>query len=198
MTGFALTPSQTVGPFFHDAMLREPLNVLAGPGAAGERIRIEGRVYDGDGAPVPDAVIEIWQANGHGRYHHPADGRDLPLDPAFTGFGRAGTDGEGRFWFETVKPGPVPFDAATAQAPHLVVTVLARGLLDHLATRLYFAGDPANDTDPILRRVPEDRRGTLLAERAVVGGETVYRFDIVLPGEGERGEGETVFFAFGR
>ncbi len=78
------------------------------------------------------------------------------------------------------------------------MTVLARGLLDHLATRLYFAGDPANDTDPILRRVPEDRRGTLLAERAVVGGETVYRFDIVLQGKGERAEGETVFFAFGR
>ncbi len=198
MTTPALTPSQTVGPFFHHALLREPLHVLAGPGAAGERIRVEGTVYDGDGAPVPDAAIEIWQANAHGRYHHPADTRDLPLDPAFTGFGRAGTDADGRYRFETVKPGPVPFDAAAAQAPHIVVTVLARGLLDHLVTRLYFAGEPANDADPILQRVPADRRATLLAARAVAGGETVYRFDIVLQGKIARAEGETVFFALGR
>ena len=198
MTKLGPTPSQTVGPFFHDAMLRDETNVLAGPTAAGERIRVEGYVFDGDGAPVPDAVVEIWQANGHGRYHHPADRRDLPLDPAFSGFGRCATDPDGHYWFETVRPGPVPFDAARAQAPHVNVTVFARGLLDHLATRLYFAGDPANDADPILRRVPEDRRATLLAQRATADGPAVYRFDIVLQGEGERAEGETVFFAFAR
>ncbi len=198
MTKLGPTPSQTVGPFFHDAMLRDKTNVLAGPGAAGERIRIEGQVFDGEGAPVPDALVEIWQANSHGRYHHPLDQRDLPLDPDFTGFGRSGTDEAGRYWFETVKPGPVPFDAERVQAPHVNVTVFARGLLDHLSTRLYFADDPANDADPILRRVPEDRRATLLAQRATAEGPAVYRFDIVLQGEGERAEGETVFFAFAR
>ena len=198
MTKLDPTPSHTVGPFFHDALLRDATNVLAGPGAAGERIRIEGYVFDGDGAPVPDAIVEIWQANAHGRYHHPADRRDLPLDPAFAGFGRSETDLDGHYWFETVKPGPVPFDAANSQAPHVNVTVFARGLLDHLSTRLYFAGDPANDADAILRRVPEDRRATLLAQRATDDGPAVYRFDIVLQGEGERAEGETVFFAFAR
>ncbi|HEU5331080.1 MAG TPA: protocatechuate 3,4-dioxygenase subunit alpha [Thermomicrobiales bacterium] len=196
MTQPALTPSQTVGPFFHDAMLREAMNVLAGPAAAGERIRIEGTVYDGDGAPVPDAVIELWQANSHGRYQHPGDDRPLPLDLDFTGFGRAGTDQDGRFWFETIKPGAAPFDATTMQAPHISVTVFARGLLNHLTTRLYFTGDPANDADPILQRVPPDRRATLLARPATTAGQTTYRFDIVLQGEGERADGETVFFAF--
>jgi protocatechuate 3,4-dioxygenase, alpha subunit len=198
MTQPALTPSQTVGPFFHDAMLREAMNVLAGPAATGDRIRIEGTVYDGAGAPVPDAIIELWQANSHGRYQHPSDDRPLPLDPDFTGFGRAGTDQNGRFWFETVKPGAAPFDAATMQAPHISVTVFARGLLNHLTTRLYFAGDPANDTDPILQRVPADRRATLLARPTTTAGQTVYRFDIVLQGEGERADGETVFFIFGQ
>ena len=196
MTQPALTPSQTVGPFFHDAMLREAMNVLAGPAAAGERIRIEGTVFDGDGAPVPDAVIELWQANSQGRYQHPGDDRPLPLDPDFTGFGRADTDLDGRFWFETIKPGAAPFDATTMQAPHINVTVFARGLLNHLTTRLYFAGDPANDADPILQRVPPDRRATLLAQPATAAGQTIYRFDIVLQGEGERADGETVFFAF--
>jgi protocatechuate 3,4-dioxygenase, alpha subunit len=179
-------------------MLREAMNVLAGPAATGERVRIEGTVYDGAGAPVPDAIIELWQANSHGRYQHPSDDRPLPLDPDFTGFGRAGTDQNGRFWFETVKPGAAPFDAATMQAPHISVTVFARGLLNHLTTRLYFAGDPANDTDPILQRVPADRRATLLARPTTTAGQTVYRFDIVLQGEGERADGETVFFIFGQ
>jgi protocatechuate 3,4-dioxygenase alpha subunit len=109
MTG-GLTPSQTIGPFFEPSMLRAGArrNVLVAPGMEGERIRIEGRVLDGERAPVPDAMVEIWQANGHGRYDHPSDTRDLPLDPAFIGFGRAGTDDEGRFWFETIKPGAVP------------------------------------------------------------------------------------------
>ena len=104
MTARDLTPPQTIGPFFEPALLREDArrNVLVGPGTDGQRIRIEGQVLDGEGKPVPDAMVELWQANRHGSYNHPADGRDLPLDPAFTGFGRSGTDDEGRYWFETV------------------------------------------------------------------------------------------------
>lgn len=186
-----LTPSQTVGPFFLDCLCREDARrcVLATPETAGERIRIEGRVLDGDREPVPDALVEIWQANSHGRYNHPADRRDLPLDPGFLGFGRCDTDDAGRFWFETIKPGPVPFDAATAQAPHIVVCVFARGLLNHLVTRLYFADEAANAVDPVLGRVPPARRATLLARPEASGGTPLYRFDIVL-----QGDHETVFF----
>ena len=186
-----LTASQTVGPFFANALLRERLNVLAGGLTNGQRIRIEGRVLDGDGAPVTDALVEIWQANSHGRYRHPLDQRPLPLDPDFTGFGRSGTEEDGRFWFETVKPGAVPFDAGRLQAPHVCLTVFARGLLNHLATRLYFADEPANADDPVLQRVPPDRRGTLLAARAPGDGPPVYRFDLVLQGASMT---ETVFF----
>ena len=191
MARHGLTPSQTIGPFFHGEMLRQDMrrNVLAGPETAGERIRIEGRLLDGEGAPVPDGLIEIWQANAAGRYHHPADTRPLPLDPHFLGYGRSGTDAEGRFWFETVKPGAVPYDGSRQQAPHIAVTVFARGLLNHLVTRLYFEDEPANASDPVLRLVPEQRRGTLLARRADVDGAAVYRFDIVL-----QGAAETVFF----
>ena len=179
-----ITPSQTVGPFFSGALLRDPLNVLAGEGAHGQRIRLEGRVLDGDGQPVPDALVEIWQANAAGRYHHPADTRDIPTDPAFTGFGRSGTDDDGRYWFDTVKPGPIP-----PQAPHVNVTVFARGLLNHLSTRIYFDLD---EKDPVLKLVPVSRRPTLLA-RAV--SPDLYQFDVVLQGPPDR---ETVFFAFRR
>lgn len=185
------TPSQTVGPFFHGGMLREGLEVLVTPETQGERVRIEGRVYDGERVPVNDAVVEIWQANAHGRYRHPADQRPVPLDPAFVGFGRAGTDDAGYYRFETIKPGPVPFQAQRAQAPHINVFVLARGLLDQLATRLYFEDEPANGTDPVLAQVPGDRRAALLARRVRNGEPAVYRFDIVL-----QGDDETVFFDF--
>ena len=193
MTNLPLTSSQTVGPFFHDGLLRfdAQRNVLASPETPGERIRIEGQVYDGDGQPVPDALIEIWQANTHGRYNHPADRRDLPLDGAFTGFGRSGTDANGAYWFETIKPGHVPFDDAHLQAPHICVAVLGRGLLNHAYTRLYFADDPDTDNDPMLQLVPVERRGTLLAQPTSNKGMQVYRFDIVL-----QGAGETVFFNF--
>lgn len=186
-----LTSSQTVGPFFHPALLREDCrrNVLVQAETAGERIRIEGHVYDGEGAPVPDALVEIWQANSHGRYRHPLDGRDLPLDPGFTGFGRSGTDEAGHYWFETVKPGPVPFNADLPQAPHICVAVFARGLNNHLATRLYFADEAANAADPVLQLVPAERRVTLLARREERPDAVVYRFDIVL-----QGAGETAFF----
>ena len=187
----ALTPAQTVGPFFAPALLREDMrrNVVAGPEIAGERIRIEGRVLDGEGTPVPDALVEIWQANSHGRYHHPADTRPLPLDPRFTGFGRSGADESGAYWFETIKPGSVPYDHERAQAPHIVVTVFSRGLLNHLVTRLYFEDEPANAADPVLAHVPPERRDTLLARREEANGAVVYRFDIVL-----QGTGETAFF----
>lgn len=182
------TPSQTVGPFFH-GLVREDLNVLARRETQGEHIRIDGYVYDGNGAPVPDAMVEIWQANAHGRYRHSADRRQAPLDPSFVGFGRAGTDESGRYWFETVKPGAVPLDDAAGQAPHINVAVFARGLLDHLFTRLYFVDEPANGSDPILQRLPESRRATLVAQRVSVDGKPAYRFDIIL-----QGERETVFF----
>jgi protocatechuate 3,4-dioxygenase alpha subunit len=191
---YALTASQTAGPFFHDCLLREGacINTLVTPATAGEPIRIAGRVLDGDRAAVPDALVEIWQANSHGRYNHPADARDLPLDPEFTGFGRSGTDGEGYYWFETVRPGAVPFEGAQLQAPHIAVAVFARGLLNHLYTRLYFADEPANAADPILLRVPEARRPTLIARRTELGGATVYTLDLVL-----QGQGETAFFNLG-
>jgi protocatechuate 3,4-dioxygenase alpha subunit len=190
-----LAPSQTVGPFFLNCLLRPDAcrNVLVQPETAGERIRIEGCVLDGDGAPVPDALVETWQANSHGRYNHPADTRDaLPLDPGFTGFGRSGTDEEGRYWFETIRPGAVPLTLdgdGAMQAPHIAVMVMARGLLNHLATRLYFADEPANEADSVLQWVPAERRATLLARPEVVDGRKLFRWDIIL-----QGAGETAFF----
>jgi protocatechuate 3,4-dioxygenase alpha subunit len=185
------TTSQTIGPFFYNGMLRDDARrqVLVAPETIGVRIRIEGHVYDGDGLGVPDAMIEIWQANHHGRYHHPADQRAAPLDPAFTGFGRCGTDANGSYWFETIKPGRVPFDDRRLQAPHICVAVFARGLLNHLMTRLYFVDDPDNAEDPVLHCVPAERQATLLAQRESAGGAVVYHFDIVL-----QGADETVFF----
>ncbi len=184
------TPSQTVGPFF--AMGLETDNVLCSEAAGGERIRIEGRVLDGDGEAVRDALIEIWQANAHGRYDHPEDTRDAPLDPAFRGFGRAATDDGGAYWFETVKPGPVPGPGNALQAPHISVAVFARGMLLHAYTRIYFAGEAANETDTVLNAIEDaGRRSTVIAESAGAGedGAEVFRFDIVL-----QGAGETVFF----
>ncbi len=183
------TPSQTVGPFFHGGLIREGINVLATPHTQGERIRIDGHVYDGNHAPVNDAVVEIWQANPRGRYRHPVDQRPIPLDPGFIGFGRSGTDAAGYYWFETVKPGPVIFQGEVLQAPHINVAVLSRGLLDSLSTRVYFEDEEANRADPVLQRVPEQRRSTLLARRLPGDGMAVYRFDIIL-----QGDDETVFF----
>ena len=191
MNKLLLTSSQTVGPFFAPTMLRPDAvrNALVQPETEGERIRIEGYVLDGDRLPVPDALVEIWQANAHGRYHHPADQGTAPLDSSFLGFGRSGTENEGLYWFETIKPGPVRFDGDRMQAPHICVTVFARGLLNHLVTRLYFADEPANANDPVLQCVPEPRRATLLAQRYQEGTSIVYRFHIVM-----QGEGETAFF----
>ncbi|HZU70706.1 MAG TPA: protocatechuate 3,4-dioxygenase subunit alpha [Ktedonobacteraceae bacterium] len=191
MSKLILTSSQTVGPFFAPALLRADAerHILVEPQTVGERIRIEGHVLDGDRLPVPDALVEIWQANAYGRYNHPGDQGPASLDPSFVGFGRSGTENEGFYWFETIKPGPVPFDAERWQAPHICITIFSRGLLNHLVTRLYFADEPTNASDPILLRVPENRRATLLAPRYQEGADVVYRFDIIL-----QGEGETVFF----
>jgi protocatechuate 3,4-dioxygenase, alpha subunit len=192
MSGIILSSSQTIGPFFHDGMMRADAQrtLLVTPATAGERIRIAGHVYDGDGLGVPDAMIEIWQANHYGRYNHPADRRDLPLDPDFHGFGRGATAADGSYFFETIKPGRLPFDDQQLQAPHICMAVFARGMLNHAFTRLYFADDPANADDPVLRLVPAERRATLLARRADASDQqAVYHFDIVL-----HGAGETVFF----
>jgi protocatechuate 3,4-dioxygenase alpha subunit len=195
MTAVPLTTSQTVGPFFHDCLMRADArcDTLTTAATEGQRIRVDGYVRDGDGTGVSDAVIELWQANHHGRYNHPADSRSLPLDPSFRGFGRIATDEAGRFSFTTIKPGPVPFTCDRSQAPHILAVVFARGLLNHLCTRLYFEDDPANAADPVLLLVPVERRGTLLARRdpglAETAGEVSYHFDIVL-----QGDGETVFF----
>jgi len=191
MSILPLTSSQTVGPFFGPALLREDAirNVLIQPDTAGERIRIEGYVLDGDGLPVPDAMVEIWQANMHGRYNHRADRGPAPLDPTFLGFGRSGTAEDGSYWFETIKPGRVAFYQEQLQAPHICVTVFSRGLLNHLVTRLYFEDEQSNAEDAILLCVPDERRSTLLAKRENREGMIVYRFDIVM-----QGAGETAFF----
>jgi protocatechuate 3,4-dioxygenase, alpha subunit len=187
-TPYAQTPSQTLGPFFHYALPYEAGPYLVGANAQGEHITIEGRVTDGDGLPVTDALVEIWQANSHGRYDHPEDEQDKPLDDGFSGFGRAPTDEQGMFRFYTVKPGAVPGLHNEMQAPHINICILARGVLKRMATRLYFAEEQeANRIDPVLNLVPEDRRATLIAQR--IGEASLYRLDISL-----QGENETVFF----
>jgi protocatechuate 3,4-dioxygenase alpha subunit len=189
------TPSQTVGPYFAYALTAEqygyPLTsvaggTLAGADTEGQRIRVVGRVLDGEGKPVDDALIEIWQADAKGRYAHPADPRGS--NTAFKGFGRmgTGTDPENRFIFDTIKPGSVD----GRQAAHIGVIVTMRGLLVHAFTRIYFSDEAAaNAKDPVLTSVPADRRSTLIAERTETGGGIVYRFDIYM-----QGPKETVFF----
>ena len=190
MTDSALVPapSQTSGPFLSIGLLRDHV----GPSVVSEddprAIRIRGRLLDGNGDPVPDGLIEIWQANAAGRYAHEEDTRtDVPLEDGFRGFARSGTVDDGWFEFVTVKPGRVPAPDGELQAPHLVVLVFARGLLKQLVTRLYFPDESeANAADPILSELDGAERATLIA-RAEDGG---LRFDIRL-----QGDGETTFFA---
>ncbi|MHA6621541.1 protocatechuate 3,4-dioxygenase subunit alpha [Pseudonocardia sp. DLS-67] len=175
-----VTPSQTVGPFLSLGLTWTDGHLVVPEGSPGA-IRIAGRMFDGAGALVPDGVVETWQADANGRFDHPDDPRGAS-GSGFGGFGRCPTDDEGRFQIITVKPGPL----GDGQAPHIDVTVLARGLLQHLATRIYFPDEAAaNAADPLLSSLPAERAATLVAEAA---GEGELRFDIRL-----QGEGETVF-----
>lgn len=196
------TASQTAGPYVHiglapkqagfDIFEQNFSNVLAGPDTKGERIRIEGRVIDGSGTPLRDVLIEIWQANAAGRYNHPADRQQKDLDPDFRGWGRGCSDFEtGVYSFDTVKPGPVEGRNGRLMAPHVNFWIVARGINIGLNTRMYFSDEQdANAKDPVLSLVEwEVRRKTLIAERSERDGQVVYRFDIVV-----QGEGETVFF----
>jgi protocatechuate 3,4-dioxygenase alpha subunit len=173
----------------------EGQNIMAAEGVPGERIRIEGTVLDSDGSKIEDALLEVWQANAGGRYRHPDDVRaDVPLDEGFVGFGRAETDfATGEYWFETIKPGPVPDVEGEFQAPHINLAVQARGMLNPVFTRIYFSDEaPANLQDQVLNHVPAPRRHTLIAELAAGSdGPKVYRFDVRL-----QGDGETVFLDF--
>lgn len=182
------TTSQTVGPYLHIGLTWLIVEDLAGPQASGERVSIEGRVLDGDGQPVNDALVEIWQANANGKYAHPQDTQANPAERNFRGFGRSATDDQGAFRFHTIKPGRVPGPAGRLQAPHIAVNVLMRGLLKQLVTRIYFPGDPANADDPVLALVPAERRGTLIAT-PLAGKPGALRWNVIL-----QGKDETVFF----
>ncbi len=198
-----VTPSQTAGPYVHIGLIpnqagfgifeRDFGNVLIGPKTQGTRIKIEGHVIDGAGAPLKDAVIEIWQANAAGRYNHPADRQEKALDAQFRGWGRAGSDFEtGVYSFETVKPGSVVGRRGhRPMAPHINFWLVARGINIGLNTRMYFSDEEAaNAADPVLNLIePDVRRQTLIAQREQRGTEVVYRFDIYL-----QGDRETVFF----
>ncbi len=197
------TPSQTAGPYVHIGLVprqagfhvfeRELGNVLVSDRTQGERIRIEGRVLDGLGAPCRDVLVELWQANAQGRYAHPADRQENKAhDPHFRGFGRAGTDFEtGLYRFDTIKPGPVAARTGhPPMAPHLNLWLVARGINIGLSTRMYFPDEEAaNARDPVLALVEPLRRGTLIARREDRADGVAYVFDIRL-----QGEGETVFF----
>ena len=186
-----MTPAttwQTVGPFFSIGLSPLYANDLAGEGTGGERIRVEGRLLDGDGIPIPDAVIEVWQANRYGKYAHPEDIQDKPLEQGFRGFGRIQTDDDGFFRFTTVKPGRVPGPNGQDQSPHLLLSLTMRGLLRGLMTRAYFAGEASNATDPILQMVPAERRESLLMRPSLTDPK-LWQWTIHMQGEGC----ETVF-----
>jgi protocatechuate 3,4-dioxygenase alpha subunit len=175
-----LTPFQTIGPFF-DVVLRTrvPCRQVS-DGTPGQRIQIDGVLADGEGRPIDDGLIETWQADAHGRY---AGAGEVS---GFDGYGWCHTDAEGRFHFDTIKPGAAIAPDGSAQAPHVLVSVLARGVLTRYITRVYFEDEPATATDPVLSLVPPERRATLVARRTA---EAAYQFDIRL-----QGPDETVFF----
>ncbi len=190
-----ITPSQTVGPYFkygltpgNDYAWNDAFsNDLVTPDVSGERIRIVGQVFDGEGKVIPDSMMEIWQADAQGRFADPQDTRAAP-NAAFKGFGRCGADAAGGFEFHTIKPGPVPGPNGKLQAPHILLAVFARGMTQQAITRIYFADEAANAADPILALVPAERRITLIATREP-GDAATYRFDVYL-----QGDRETVFF----
>jgi protocatechuate 3,4-dioxygenase alpha subunit len=182
--------SQTVGPFFNFGLTtNHALGIMAPDSAEGEHITLIFRVIDGDGQPTPgDSMIELWQADAKGCYQHPSDPHSADADKNFCGFGRLETDTNGVCVFETVKPGRVPSADGSAQAPHINVTLFARGLGKPLRTRVYFAGEAANAHDPVLTLAPAERRDTLLA-KPVAGQTNAWAIEIHL-----QGETETVFF----
>jgi protocatechuate 3,4-dioxygenase alpha subunit len=200
---FSETPSQTAGPYVHIGLIpnQAGFNIfennfsgdIAGPGVAGERIVIEGRVFDGAGHATKDVLIETWQANAAGRYNHPADRQDKPLDAKFRGWARAGTDFEtGIYRIRTIKPGQVSGRRGRkTMAPHVSFWIVSRGINIGLATRMYFGDEAAaNEQDPVLNIIEQpERRKTLIAPRSERDGVTIYTFDIHL-----QGERETVFF----
>ena len=183
-----LTGSQTVGPYLSIGLLRDLITPRLVEEGDPRAIRIRGRLLDGLGDPVPDGMVEIWQANANGRYNHASDTRlDAPLEAGFLGFGRSGT-AEGNFEFVTVKPGRVPWPDGGLQAPHLLLGIFARGLLKRAVTRMYFPDErEANAVDPVLSRLDRDARSTLIAESAPDGA---VHFEIRL-----QGAGQTTFFA---
>ena len=193
MSELGITPSQTVGPYFAFSLTSPKYgytmlvaNDLVTPDTVGDPIRIEGRIIDGEGKPVPDAFLELWQADGAGRY----PGHGARPNTTFKGFGRSESNAEGAWSFRTVKPGSVAGPDGKPQAPHINVGVFARGILRRMFTRIYFSDEAANAGDPVLSLVPPQRRHTLIARRdGAVDGIPRYVLDIRLQG----GE-ETVFF----
>ena len=185
------TTSQTVGPYFTIGLTRLNRNNLPGPGVSGERVTIAGRVLDGDGEGVADGVLEIWQANSHGKYAHAEDTQNKPVEPGFQGYGRIPTDENGNFSFATIKPGPVPGPDGKPQAPHIAVSVFTRGLLRRLVTRIYFPDEAANAGDFVLNLVEPTRRGTLIAKKSA-GQSSALEWNVIL-----QGAAETVFFDIG-
>ena len=196
------TPSQTAGPYVHIGLIPHQAGfqifanslgaVMVAPETLGERIRIEGRVFDGTGAPCRDVLVELWQANAAGKYSSPADMQDKPLDPAFRGWGRTGTDfATGVYAFDTIKPGAVTGRHGGPMAPHVSLWLVSRGINIGLSTRMYFGDEAsANAEDPVLRIIEQPaRRETLVAPRTERDGVAVYTFDIHL-----QGDRETVFF----
>lgn len=184
------TASQTVGPFFHLGMNYLQRSNVAGEGTTGEHVTIRGKVLDGDGNAVPDAIVELWQADSAGRYWGEIPPKNAA--PRLQGFGRIETDDKGEFTFTTTKPGRVPSPDGSLQAPHIVVTLFSRGLLKPLLTRIYFPDEPGNADDTVLKLVPPARRSTLLAKRSDArGAQNVMEWKIVM-----QGNAETVFFDY--
>lgn len=183
-----LTAAQTVGPFVAIGFERASVSDVAPAGVAGERVTINGRIVDGDGQPVTDAVIETWQANSYGKYAHPDDAQEKLMEENFKGFGRVLTDAQGGFRLTTIKPGKVAGQDSKEQAPHIAVVIFMRGLLKHLMTRIYFPDDAANAADSVLNLVPAARRATLIAVKSMDG---TLQWNVHL-----QGPNETVFFDY--
>jgi len=187
---YPATASQTVGPYFTIGLAYLDCNSLCTDAAPGVHLTVSGQVFDGEGVPVPDAQLELWQADDQGRFAGYDPSERGEVSEGFGGFARVPVDQYGAFHFHTIYPGSVPSPDGTAQAPHIVIVLSMRGLLKHLYTRIYFAGNPLNETDAILQAVPAERRSTLIAD-ITPESPGQYRFNIRL-----QGENETVFFKY--